>query len=170
MDPLINLPIEICEIIFDNLNTYELLTSSLVSQMWYTFIASPYFVRRKIMIKVGKSVDVNIVKESARKYDTICIDGFDLEKEILLLTTIQWKTVYINSSTFLYLSDFISYISFFAQTVQKLQISKIKIQNFDEKKIKIPEFPNLKTLIFHDVPSTKLLVSYLNVIDLLILN
>lgn len=163
MDPLLNLPIEICEIIFDNLTTQELLTSSLVCQMWYTFIASPYFVRKKIMIKVGKSVDVNIVKESARKYDTICINGFDLEKEILLLTTIQWKTVYLNSSTFLYLSDLFSYMSFFAQTVQKLQICKVKITNYDEKKLTIPHFPNLKTLILQDVPSTNLLVSYFKI-------
>lgn len=164
MDPLLNLPIEICEIIFDNLTTQELLTSSIVSQMWYTFIASPYFVRKKIMIKVGKSVNVNIVKESARKYDTISINGFDLEKEIILLTTIQWKTVYLNSSTFLHLSDLFSYMSFFAQSVQKLLICKVKITNYDEKKkLKIPQFPNLKTLILQDVPSTKLLVSYFKI-------
>lgn len=152
MSFLHHLPIEICDLIFDQLKGSDLLRISEVSTYFFHFIACSQKCMSKIKIKLSKSNTANekiLLIESPRRYENLEIQHSSLietAKEILSVSGRKWKLIVMKHVDFETFAHMIEFLKIFENDVQELYMEQIYDKSRSAGVSADLKFPNLKRL------------------------
>lgn len=156
-DPL-QLPFELHDLIFHHLNASELNNASLVSKQWYNFIGESEEFQNKVAIRFDefsyghkrRLTNIDVIKTSNRNYKIVHIKNDTAGKEKILFLWIQWKMITMEIHKFKSMTEYVEYLTQFADTVKELEIVKVWIISKNDCTDKL-EFPQLEKLSFKNV-------------------
>lgn len=151
------LPPEVKQIIFSYLNLSDLIALSLVCKSFNEFIGQSHECMKKIWIKFYsfKLKELECLKLSVRNYEKLKVNRVKNDDHIKFLTHLQqpWRKVLIYNSDFKRIERYLNFMETFSESIEELEISDIEILNNDHQ-ICSMKFPNLKRIMFRNVPST----------------
>lgn len=142
--PLLMLPDEVCDLIFQHL-TGELLKMSEVSPSFYNFVAGSKRCMGKIKMELQKmeSPAPSVLMNSVRKYECVRIykSHIKASREILSVAGRSWKDVCISEAAFETVNDFLDYFRVFQCSVEKLSLNCVYVKRFGRNLDPCAELP-----------------------------
>lgn len=152
------LPAEIKQIIFSYLSLPDLLNLCSVSKSFNDFIGQSHDFMQKIWIKfyTFKMKDLESLSASARNYEKLKVNRVSSSSDhFTFLADLgqPWRKVLIYNCEFKKVETLLNFIESFSETIEELEISDIEILNSDYR-ICALKFPNLKRVMFRNVPSS----------------
>ena len=151
------LPAELKRIIVSYLGVDDLLNLCITCKSLNEFIGQSHGCMNKFWIKfyTFKMKDLESLASSARNYEKLKVNRVQQADSFKYLTDLQqmWRKVLIYNcefKRFTFLSDL---VESFTETIEELEISDIEILN-NEVNICSFKFPNLKRILFRNVPTT----------------
>ncbi|CRL03632.1 CLUMA_CG016792, isoform A [Clunio marinus] len=150
-------PAEVKQIIFQYLGVEDLLSLCCTCKSLNEFIGSSHDCMKKIWIKfyTFKLKDLDSLKSSVRIYEKLKVNRVKLNEHFIYLADLHqsWRKILIYNCELKRMELLLNFIKTFSETVEELEISDIEVLN-NEIDIKTIKFPNLKRLMFRNVPST----------------
>lgn len=157
MDPFVIFPLEVSERILNYLRGSDILSSSLVSPIWYEVIADSAKLMDKVRLRLNcfcKIQDVRLLALSTRKYQHIIIEEGDflpcercIENASEIIVNKKLRTVEIVRSEFATTKEAIKFLEKFEKTVEWLLLMEVRIhENIKDKNQTPLKFPKLKEL------------------------
>lgn len=151
------LPAELKQMVLDYLSVSDLLNLCLVNKSLNEFIGKSRDCMRKIWIKfyTFKLKDLESLTLSVRNYEKLKINKVKNDEHFRFLVDLQqtWTKLLIYNSEFKFIQRFVDFVESFSETIEELEISDIEVLN-NEQQICSMKFPNLKRVMFRNVPST----------------
>lgn len=162
IDPAVKFPTEVFEEILHHLSVKELMNCTVVCSNWNEIIGSSLRIMSKVKLTTksiygNTNLDINLIKDSTRKYQNIEI-SIDLEDFNVLFEFLKkrkmWKFIVFTCLAKLdKISNFLKLIETFEATIEYLEIDDIQFEQIDEtiktieEKMKKFKFKKLKCLL-----------------------
>lgn len=150
-----NLPYELKENIFKNLNLNDFLTLTLVSKSLNEAVGHSNCCMSKIWIKFYsfKLKDLSSLKNSMRSYEKLKINRVKSDEHFTFIAGLKqnFKKVLIYNCEFKCFSLFYDLIESFAETIEELEISDVEILSYNREATPL-KFPSLKRFMFRNLP------------------
>lgn len=151
------LPAEIKREILSYLDLSDLLSLCVASKPLNDFIGQSHDCMKKIWIKFYsfKLKDVESLALSSRSYEKLKVNRVKSNEYFGFLSELQqpWRKVLIYNCEIMYVEQLANFLDSFSETIEEIEISDISILNNDREVFAI-NFPNLKRVMFRNVPST----------------
>lgn len=150
-------PAEVKQIIFDKVNAKDLLNLCLTCKTFDDFIGKSQKCMEKFWIKfyTFKLKDLDSLAESSRHYEKLKVNRVKQNFHFTFLTNLhqKWKKVLIYNCEFKQLQSYVDFIASISESIDELEISDIEILN-NEIEVDQIHFPNLRRIMFRNVPSS----------------
>lgn len=134
MDPLIKLPEELGDFIFQHLTVDELLQISLVSFLWYQLTAKSRTAKLKVWLNAGDRFfnppknDFKIFINSPRNYENFRISEMENGLLIILFPRRKWKRAQLDIQSFITYKEYVKLLECIESSIQELAIFDMTIE------------------------------------------
>lgn len=159
------LPAEIKQIIFSHLKAADLLNLCSVCKSFNDFIGQSQDMMKIFWIKfyTFKMKDMESLAASSRSYEKLKVNRVNKSEHFEFLTDLAkpWKKILIYNCEFKKTEILYEFIESFSESIRELEISDIEILN-DDFQICPLKFPNLKRVMFRNVPASVIEIFQLN--------